>query len=54
VNTNFGTGNAFNNRANVSVSGTGNRILAGGNVAQAITGAAVHERYGRDFDLDNR
>ena len=37
-NANFGTGNSFNNHANVS--GTG-QILAAGDVAQAITGAAV-------------
>ena len=37
-NANFGTGNAFNKRANVT--GTG-QILAAGNVAQAITGTNV-------------
>ena len=38
TNASFGTGNAFNKRANVT--GTG-QILASGNVAQAITGANV-------------
>lgn len=38
TNANSGTGNAFNRRANVT--GTG-QILAGGNAAQAITGATV-------------
>ena len=40
-NANFGTGNAFNRRANVVVSGAGNRLLAGGDANQAITGANV-------------
>ena len=38
-NANFGTGNAFNKLAHVST--TGGQILAGGNAAQAITGANV-------------
>jgi len=38
TNANFGTGNSFNNRANVA--GTG-QILAAGNVGQAISGANV-------------
>ena len=39
-NANFGSGNAFNRRANVVTTGTGNRIVAGGDANQAITGAA--------------
>ena len=38
TNANFGSGNTFNRRANVTGAG---QILAGGNAAQAITGAAV-------------
>jgi hypothetical protein len=38
TNANFGTGNGFNNRADVT--GTG-KILASGNVAQALTGAVT-------------
>lgn len=37
----FGTGNAFDRRANVSTSGTGVRIVAAGNVDQALSGALV-------------
>jgi len=40
-NANFGVGNAFNRRANVSVTGTGNRLIAAGDANQGITGANV-------------
>jgi hypothetical protein len=40
-NANFGTGNAFNRRANVVTSGAGNRLLAGGDANQGIAGATV-------------
>src|SRR6185295_3326723 len=40
-NANFGSGNAFNRRANVVVSGTGNRLIAGGDANQGIAGANV-------------
>ena len=40
-NANFGVGNAFNRRANVTVSGRGTpRLLAAGDVNQGLTGAA--------------
>lgn len=38
TNANFGTGNSFNNRAGISGAGL---VLAGGDAAQAITGAGV-------------
>src|SRR6185369_14792949 len=38
---NFGSGNAFNRRANVVTSGTGNRLIAGGDANQGIAGANV-------------
>jgi hypothetical protein len=40
-NANFGTGNAFNRRANVVTTGAGNRLIAAGDANQAITGARV-------------
>ena len=40
-NANFGSGNAFNRRANVVTTGTGNRLLAGGDANQGISGAGV-------------
>jgi len=40
-NANFGSGNAFNRRANVVTSGTGNRLIAGGDANQGIAGANV-------------
>ena len=40
-NANFGTGNAFNRRANVVTTGTGNRLIAGGDANQGIAGATV-------------
>jgi hypothetical protein len=40
-NANFGSGNAFNRRANVVTTGTGNRLLAGGDANQGIAGANV-------------
>ena len=40
-NANFGSGNAFNRRANVVVSGTGNRLVAAGDANQVISGAGV-------------
>ena len=39
-NANFGVGNAFNRRANVSTTGTGNRLLAGGDANQGLSGTA--------------
>jgi hypothetical protein len=40
-NANFGVGNAFNRRANVSTTGTGNRLLAAGDANQGLTGAGI-------------
>ncbi len=40
-NANFGVGNAFNRRANVATSGAGNRLIAGGNANQALSGATI-------------
>lgn len=40
-NPNFGTGDAFNRRAGVVVSGTGNRLIAAGDANQGIGGAGV-------------
>ena len=40
-NANFGSGNAFNRRANVVTSGAGNRLIAGGDANQGIAGASV-------------
>ena len=40
-NANFGSGNAFNRRANVVTTGTGNRLIAGGDANQGISGATV-------------
>ena len=40
-NANFGSGNAFNRRANVVTSGAGNRLIAGGDANQGIAGAGV-------------
>ena len=40
-NANFGAGDAFDRRANVVTTGTGNRIVAGGDANQGITGAGV-------------
>ena len=40
-NANFGTGNAFNRRANVVTTGAGNRLVAAGDANQGITGAGV-------------
>ena len=40
-NANFGSGDAFNRRANIVTSGTGNRIVAGGDANQGIAGAIV-------------
>ena len=40
-NANFGSGNAFNRRANVVTSGSGNRLVAGGDANQGIAGATV-------------
>ncbi|MDP1691248.1 MAG: choice-of-anchor D domain-containing protein, partial [Burkholderiaceae bacterium] len=40
-NANFGTGNAFNRRANVSTSGIGDRLIAAGNANQGVSGAGV-------------
>ena len=40
-NANFGSGDAFNRRANVVTTGTGNRIVAGGDANQGIAGAIV-------------
>ena len=40
-NANFGVGNSFNRRANVATSGTGNRLIAGGNTNQALAGANI-------------
>jgi hypothetical protein len=41
ANANFGTGDSFNKRANVAITGVGNRIIAAGDVAQAVIGAQV-------------
>lgn len=40
-NANFGSGDAFNRRANVVTSGSGNRILAGGDANQGLSGVIV-------------
>nr|HET7860632.1 choice-of-anchor D domain-containing protein [Caldimonas sp.] len=40
-NANFGSGNAFNRRANVVTTGTGSRLIAGGDANQGIAGANV-------------
>ena len=40
-NANFGVGNAFNRRANVSTTGTGARLLAGGDANQGLSGAGI-------------
>ena len=40
-NANFGTGNAFNRRANVITTGAGNRLIAAGDANQGISGATV-------------
>ena len=40
-NANFGTGNAFDRRANITTSGTGNRIIASGSTNQGISGSLV-------------
>ncbi len=40
-NANFGSGNAFNRRANVVTSGAGNRLVAAGDANQGISGAGV-------------
>ena len=40
-NANFGVGNAFNRRANVSTTGIGNRLIAAGDANQGITGANI-------------
>ena len=40
-NANFGSGNAFNRRANVAVTGAGNRLIAAGDANQGISGAGV-------------
>ena len=40
-NANFGVGNAFNRRANVSTTGSGNRLLAAGDANQGLTGAGI-------------
>ena len=40
-NANFGSGNAFNRRANVITSGAGNRLIAAGDANQGISGAGV-------------
>ena len=40
-NANFGVGDAFNRRANVTTSGAGNRIVAAGDANQGLSGAGV-------------
>jgi PEP-CTERM motif len=40
-NANFGTGNAFNRRANVVTTGAGNRLIAAADANQGISGATV-------------
>jgi len=40
-NANFGVGNAFNRRANVSTTGTGNRLIAASDASQGLTGAGI-------------
>ena len=40
-NANFGVGDNFNRRANVSTTGVGNRIIASGDANQGVSGAAV-------------
>jgi len=40
-NANFGVGDAFNRRANVTTSGAGNRIIAAGDANQGLSGAGV-------------
>ena len=40
-NANFGAGDAFNRRANVSTTGTGNRIIAAGDANQGVSGVLV-------------
>jgi len=40
-NANFGSGNAFNRRANVITTGAGNRLIAAGDANQGISGAGV-------------
>ena len=40
-NANFGSGNAFNRRANVVTTGAGNRLIAAGDANQGISGAGV-------------
>ncbi len=40
-NANFGTGNAFNRRANVSSTGTGNRLIAAGDANQGLSGTGI-------------
>ena len=40
-NANFGSGNAFNRRANVSTTGIGSQLVAGGNANQGLTGANI-------------
>jgi len=41
-NANFGVGNAFNRRANVSTTGSGNRLIAAGDVNQGLSGTSVN------------
>ena len=40
-NANFGVGNTFNRRANVSTTGSGNRLIAAGDANQGLTGAGI-------------
>lgn len=40
-NANFGTGNAFDRRANIETSGVGDRIVAAGNANQGVSGTGV-------------
>ncbi len=40
-NANFGVGNAFNRRANVSTTGSGNRLVAAGDANQGLTGTGI-------------
>jgi len=40
-NANFGTGDTFNRRANVTTTGVGNRIIAAGDVNQGVSGTGV-------------
>ena len=40
-NAHFGVGNAFDRRANVSTTGTGNRLIAGGDANQGLVGPGI-------------